>query len=399
MQKYSFTAFACLVFLFTACKKETLLETTPTPTSATNISKEQTLLPAPAEVTTAALDEEDSISVAALLLKPNKNINVDAASACFGPITGICGTETVYSSCYYKYQLWNDPNNLYVDLYFPSSVIGWRKDCNGGYCQYYVVPRVALDIYNAAGTRIGSVNLTSSNITVTESRITFNLNTLKASYPDLSCVSLSGLFYVMKKCGSCSATRVSSICITPKQFCVQQCPSACPSVTSVALDKSKLCGGGAVNGAVVISGDASKATTTWTVDGQVYTGNNISLNFPSNTDCAVKVKTVHVKVVCTTDQSVLKETDLSVVVNPLLSAEVQVDNYYCQATIDVPCATDGTSINWTLGNDSGTGSIVTLDSNPRTLNYTVVSNGCSVSGTMDEVYCLPLLRHNTEAGK
>lgn len=423
MQKCSLLTFACcLMLLFTACKKETLLETNQdlnpktnlTTNNPTTVFSKGTNSLSISEAVEAELDEADSLSIFSLLITQYKKSQQDAATACFGPITGICGSPVVYSSCYYKYQIWNDPTNLYVDLYFPSSVVGSQRDCNGRTCQYYVTPAISLDLYDVNGNKIGAVTVANSDITVTETRITFNINTLKGRYPSLACVKLSGVFYIMKKCTSsyqcggyvsqcgghvtqCNTSapqRVSTVCITPQQFCLQQCPSECPTVGDISLDKSKLCGSGSVRGTVTVNGDASKTSTTWSVDGQSLSGNSASFDFAQNTTCLIVTKTIHVKVVCTTDQSVLAEKDLTVTLNPSLSASVSVDNYACAATIDLACQSDATTVSWNLGSVQGTGTFVQLDSSPQTLNYTVSSNGCNVSGTADNLYCLPLFKSN-----
>lgn len=391
MQKFSLITFACCLMLaFTACKKETLLETNQDLSPKKNLITNQSSALLLKEVLDAGFDEQDSTALANLLLKPNKNSAQDAATACFAPIPGICGSPLIYSNCYYKYQIWNDPTNLYVDLYFPSSIVGWKRDCNGRTCQYYITPCISLDLYNANGNKIGSVNLASTNISVSETRITYDINTLKTQYPSLSCVKLSGSFYVMKKCGGCSVSRVCTVCITPQQFCLQQCPSACPSVNNVKLDKIKLCGSGSVIGTITLSGDVSKASATWTLDGQTYTGNTVSFNLPENVTCSPVVKTIHVKVLCTTDQSVLSEKDLDVVVNSVITASVSADFVLCQAYINASCTSDFTNYSWNFGSSSGTGNVIPLTSNRQTLNYTVSEDGCSVSGSVNELYCEPL---------
>ncbi|MFN8261775.1 MAG: hypothetical protein U0X41_12625 [Chitinophagales bacterium] len=395
MQKYSFITFACCLMLaFTACKKEALLETNQDLNPTKNLIVKPSTAAVLHEVSQAEFDELDSISLSGLLLKPNKNIASENATACFGPITGICGAPLIYNDCYYKYQIWNSPDFLYVDLYFPSSVIGWKRDCNGRTCQYYITPCISLDLYNAAGGKIGSVNVASSNITVTETRVTYNLASLKAQYPALACVKLSGQFFVMKKCGSCSITRVSTVCITQKQFCLQQCPSVCPSVDAITLDKNKLCGSGTVNTAVAVSGDAAKVSVVWSVDGQNFKGRTAAISFPVNNTCAVITKTIHVKVVCNADQTVLAENDLVVTINPVLSAVVNVDNYSCQAIIEPVCQSD-VAVSWTFGTDSGTGNTVQLSSQPQNINYTISSNGCSYNAVEEGVYCLPLFKNTT----
>jgi hypothetical protein len=399
MQKCSLLTFACcLFFLFTACEKETLLETNQDLSPKKNLTVTQSTAMLLTEVMGAGFDEDDSVSLFSLLNKPTKNTSFDVSSACFGPITGICGSAVVYNNCYYKYQIWNDPSNLYVDLYFPSSVIGWRTDCYGKRCQYYVSPCITLDLYNASGNKIGSVNLSSSNITTTEKRITYNINTLSAQYPGLKCVKLSGTFYVMKKCSNCSPVRVSTVCITPRQFCLQQCPSVCPTVSSINVDKLKFCGSGAVKGTVNISGDASKTQTTWTMDGQVYTGNTVSIDLPQNSLCNPVYKTIRAKVICTTDQSVLSEREFVVQVNPTLTAEVNVDNSFCLASIDLSCQSDLATISWAIGDETGTGNSVQVNYIPRTLNYTISADGCSYSGSANDLICLPLIKNNTSTG-
>ena len=392
MQKFSLITFACCLMLaFTACKKETLLETNQDLSPKKNLITNQSSALLLKEVMEAASDEQDSTALANLLLKPNKNSAQDAASACFAPIPGICGSPLIYSnSCYYKYQIWNDPNNLYVDLYFPSSVIGWKRDCNGRTCQYYITPCISLDLYNSSGAKIGSVNVASSNITVSETRITYSISALRAQYKTLACVKLSGLFYIMKKCSGCSASRVSTVCITPQQFCIQQCPSVCPTVNNVSVDKIKICGSGVVKGTVAVNGDASKTSTTWTLDGQTFSGNAVSIDFSANNTCSPLIKTISVKVVCTTDQSVLSERDFTVVVNPVLTASVSTDYVLCQAYIDTSCPSDFTNYSWNFGSQSGNGNVIPLSSNRQVLNYTVSEDGCSVSGSVNELYCEPL---------
>ena len=393
MQKFSLLAFVCCLMLaFTACKKETLLETNqdlnPTNLSTNKLSSLEDIK----DATTASLDAEDSASIAKAMLNDNKRVSSTASTECFGPINGICGTPVIYSNCYYKYQIWNDPTNLYVDLYFPSSVVGWKTDCNGRKCQYYVTPCITLDLYNANGVKIGTVNVTSSNITVTETRITFNINSLLAQYPTLKCVKLSGSFYRMKKCSNCAALRVGTECIVQRQFCLQQCESVCPTVNNISVNNSSLCGSGTVTGSVAISGDATKTSTTWTLDGQTQTGNTTSFSLPANTTCLPITKTIHAKVICTSNQSVLAERDFTVTVNPTVTVTITRDFVLCTATIEFSCP-DGdviTNLSWTKGSQSGTGSSVPLTSNHETLNYSFSAFGCNYSGSEDDLYCEPL---------
>lgn len=170
MQKCSLLTFACCLFFIYSMRERDLLETNQD-LSPKNLTVTQSTAMLLTEVMGAGFDEDDSVSLFSLLNKPTKNTSFDVSSACFGPITGICGSAVVYNNCYYKYQIWNDLSNLYVDLYFPSSVIGWRTDCYGKRCQYYVSPCITLDLYNASGNKIGSVNLSSSNITTTEKEL------------------------------------------------------------------------------------------------------------------------------------------------------------------------------------------------------------------------------------
>lgn len=393
MQKFSFAFVCCLMLAFTACKKETLLETNQdlnpknfTTTTQTAILK---------EISEAELDAEDSASVAIVAMKEYKKFILEQVNSCFGPISGICGTPTVYHSCYYSYQIWNDPTKLYVDLYFPSSIIGRKTDCYGRTCQYYVTPCIVLDLYNANGTKIGSVNVASSNISVREKRVTFDLAALQTQYPTLKCVKLNGFFYMMKKCTNCNAQRVGTVCISPKEFCLQQCPpppNVCPTVADISVDKLKVCGSGAIKGTVNVTGDVTKTATIWTVDGSTLNGNTVSIDLPLNSTCSVITKTITAKTICTVNQSVLAERTFNVQINPALTASVEVDNLYCQAIISTNCPSDNISYDWTLGGNSGTGSTVNgLFYEIQTLNYTITNNGCSIYGS-SEVQCLPLLK-------
>lgn len=375
---------------FTACKKETLLETNQDLNPKNLITNKSSSLKDIKEATTASFDAQDSASIAKAMFNENKRVASTASTECFGPITGICGTPVIYSNCYYKYQIWNDPTNLYVDLYFPSSVVGWKTDCNGRRCQYYVTPCITLDLYNANGVKIGRVNVATSNITVTETRITFNINSLLAQYPELKCVKLSGSFYRMKKCNNCAALRVGTECIVQRQFCLQQCPSVCPTVGNVSVGNTTFCGSGTVQASVSISGSASNVTTTWTVEGQTYTGNTASIPFAANTSCEPMVKTVSVKSVCTSTQEILKEATFDVTVNPVVTSSVNVDSYECAAFIEFSCPYYLISdISWTIGSASGLGYVVPIGSSPEVLDYSYSAFGCNYTGTLNNVYCLP----------
>ena len=398
------------MLVFTACKKETLLETkqdlnptnlkTKSSVSNTTLAQQQET-PAVQKASNAVLDEADSISFDRQLTKSyriQQNNNAD----CFGPTTGICGSPTIYSSCYYKYQIWNDPNSLYVDLYFPSSIIGTQRDCYGKTCQYYVTPCIVLDLYNANGSKIGSINVANSDITVSETRVTYNLNSLKSQYPGLACVKLNGFFYVMKKCKSYSSQcgvyistqRVSTVCISQKQFCLQQCPSTCPTVSSIKIDNTTFCQAGNINGIATISGDVSKVVTTWTTSSGTYTGNNVTIPVELNTTCSPITKTITVTSICTTDQSVLKQTTFNVTVNPIVTSSVQLDNFNCNANIQFSC--EGVeNIQWTIGSTSGTGNNIPLISIPQTINYTYSAYGCNyVGSTVEGATCFPLFQQN-----
>lgn len=401
MQKFSYFTFVCCVMLlFTACKKETLLETTNDLNPKSGLSKTTTISSDIMEAMTAKLDIKDSMSVEVSAARKYTSSSQTESNSCNGSTNNSCGSKVTYSSCYYSYQIFNDYDNIYVDLNFPSSVVGYKTDCNGNRCEYYVTPCILLDLYNANGSKIGSVEVANSNIKITETRFTFNLSQLRANYPSVKCVKLRGSFYRMKKCGS-NICRVGTVCITQKQFCIQDCPpppNLCPTVNSVSVDKLKVCGSGSIKGTVSVNGDASKTMSSWTIDGIIYNGNSVSIPLPLNNTCAIVTKNIHVSVVCTTDQSVLSEKDFSIEINPSLSPMVNVDNSICQAIIDLSC-TESYTISWTLGSTSGTGAQIPLSSIPQILNYSVTALGCTTTGVENDVYCLPLLQNNATSSK
>lgn len=413
MQKISFlTIVCCLTLMFTSCTKETQLETNPKNSLTNNISTKtsdatNSLIKDEDYSGNYAFDAEDSISIAAAFLKASKSGN-NAINACYNntPNPNQCGNSLKYSSCNYALEIWNDPTNLYLDLDFSSQFVGTRTDCRGTTCRYWLVPYLQLRLYNASGAQIGVIDLSTSSISTKSKTFTINIASL-ASYGSVACVSLSGYFKALKQCsGGCNGSYgsiqcVGTICVSNnacQKFCLQVCPSVCPTA-SVKLDKSSICGSGTVTGTVSVTGDASKTATTWTVSGesQSYTGNTASITIAENATCAPIVKTIHVKVVCTTDQSVIEEKDFSLRVNPLLRADVLVDNFSCEANIVLPCQTgDANTITWTLDTQVGTGSIIPLNSFPQMLYYTVSStDGCTVSGSEESIYCLPFIKSNT----
>ena len=78
------------------------------------------------------------------------------------------------------------------------------------------------------------------------------------------------------------------------------------------------------------------------------------------------------------------------VINPVLTASVSTDFVLCQAYIDASCPSDFTNYSWNFGSQSGNGNVIPLSSNRQVLNYTVSEDGCSVSGSVNELYCEPL---------
>ncbi|MFN8284570.1 MAG: hypothetical protein U0U67_15215 [Chitinophagales bacterium] len=412
MQKFSLLTIACcLAFMFTACKKETLLETNSKNPTSTNISSQKSndqisqQLADEELVNSYELDAADAAAITSYFLKQSKSGN-GASSECHNntPNTNQCGSSFSYSSCQFGLEIWNDPTNLYLDFDFSSQLVGTRRDCNGRTCNYWLVPYLQLNLYNASGTKIGVLNLSTANITSTSKTFTINVASL-ASYGSVACVSVSGYFKALKQCsggcgGNSSIQCVGTYCLSGnacQRFCLQICQGACPTVTDLKVDKTKLCGGGAIKAFAVIAGDASKASTVWTLDGQTYTGNTVDFDLPLNSTCAPITKTITGKVICTTDQSVLAERTFTVEVNPALTATVSVDNFSCNASINLSCPADNDNvdINWTINGESGTGKDIQVGSVAGTLNYTISRLGCTYTGSQDNVFCMPFLKNNT----
>ncbi|HUM52479.1 MAG TPA: hypothetical protein PK431_11720 [Chitinophagales bacterium] len=413
MQKFSLlTIVCCFTLMFTACQKETLLETnSKNPTSInstknTNQTKSdlQGLFDDEGLTATYELDVADSSAIATVFFKTSKNSN-GAAVACYNntPNPNQCGTSFTYSSCQFGLEMWNDPTNLYLDFDFSSQFVGTRRDCYGKTCNYWIVPYFQLRLYNANGAEIGVVNLSSSSITTTGKSFTVNIASL-ANYGNVACVSLSGYFKALKKCtGGCGGSYGSTQCVGTyciannacQRFCLQVCPSVCPTVSEINVDRLKVCGSGSIKGTVTVVGDASKTATVWTVDGQTYSGNTVSIALPLNSTCSTITKNITAKVICTTDQSVLAERSFSVDVNPALTASINVDNSSCNATIDISCPSDIVDITWTYGAESGIGNTIQVGSSPETIYYTISKSGCSYTGSQDNVICLPFLQSIT----
>lgn len=404
--------------MFTACQKETLLETNPK-TNPTNITSSKTnitneLLMDEEMMASFELDAADSAAIASSFLKTTKNAGNGDIAACYNntPNPDQCGNSFKYSSCQFALEMWNDRNNLYLDFDFSSQLVGTRRDCNGRTCNYWLVPYLQLNLYNDNGVKIGVVNLSTSTISTKSKTFTINIASL-ASYGNVACVSVSGYFKGLKQCsGGCGGSYGSIQCVGTycvsnnacQLYCLQICtppPPACATVTNVTIDKSSLCGSGTVKADVVITGDVTKTTTTWTVEGrdQVITGTSVNLNFSENTTCAPVVKKIHSKVICNDNQTVLHERDFVVTINPVYNAEIVTDNYFCTTQLLASCNDIESNTIWTLGENYGTGSTAPTSSIPSKITFTVTKYGCTYVFTKDDVICFSLLKGNNPTEK
>lgn len=401
--------------MFTACQKETLLETNqtthPTQINAVKTNSSDQINDSEndeALIATYALDATDSAAIAAVFLKAAKNTN-NAATACYNntPNPNQCGNSFRYSSCQYALEIWNDPANLYLDFDFSSQLVGTRTDCYGRRCNYWLVPYIQLHLYNANGAEIGVVNLSTANISTRSKTFTINIAGL-AAYGDVACVSLTGYFKALKQCsGGCNGSYgavqcVGTFCIgnnACQRFCLQVCPpppNTCPTVSAANLSDYSFCTSGNVTGHVNIVGDASKTNIIWTSGSQTFTGNDVTIPIASNNSCSPENRTIKVTVYCTTDNSILYQQDLKVTVNPTVTSSLSIDNISCFGKINFSCP-DITAVSWTLGNVSGTGTEIPLNTQGESLNYSYSAYGCEYTQEVLDVKCLLLLK-NTPKG-
>ena len=475
MQKFSIAFVCCLMLLFTACKKETLLETNQDLNPQKNLIATKTL--GLIDVKNVQLNVADSISIDKELKGKNSVTTSDQRYSAF---PGQCGNSLVYKSCYYSYEIWNDATNVYIDFSFPSQYVATTTKCttcgddnddddgddddghhfaangtsanasalrtpikskansdsqakkgggkkNDGHdndddnddgddddgsggtttcvtCQNYISLNLSVNLFNAAGVKVNTIYFNNPSITITSYRITIPITSLVAingSGP-VKCLSLAGSFSVFKKCGTSAPERISSICISGSacnKYCLQICPPppiVCPTVATFNADKTSLCGSGTVSVSAAITGDATKVATTWTVDGQTFTGNTKAISFAANTSCEPQIKVINAKSICTSSQEVLKEASFEVTINPVVTSTVNTDNYECASMIEFSCPLYLISdITWTIGSTSGRGYVVPISSAPEVLNYSYTAFGCSYSGTQNNVYCLPALKKKT----
>ncbi|CAF3382788.1 unnamed protein product [Rotaria sp. Silwood2] len=415
MQKLSLTLVCSVVLLFSACKKESLVETQKQAVNSTNQATNQTnpsgtTVNAPNGATTS----DERLQCATSISSNFNGTSIGAGKfICFTVPDAIVTIDPLASTATTSYNgtNWTSP--------FPKSVSGnvflsaaafqvpagglpgginpvtWSGSVSVSDDNVKVAWQWAASVYNSFSSDLSSLGVKPCD----DNKLSTTKNSDHAGTPESFKQNVAG-----GARGGGGSNYTGSYSSTKSFSCVVGSDIICP-IVSLNLSGTSFCGAGTYTGNIStndIWGDIKKSTTTinsivtpdgissyttfWTFDGQTVTGNSISIPVSANTNCGQLVKPVLVKVVCDASQAVLLQTQVDLFMNPVIEPNFTIDQSSCTGNIAFNCL-NVNDVSWTLGIVEGTGNTVPVSSIPTTLNYSYNSYGCVNTATVENVFC------------